>query len=90
MEFHCKNNELINQSPINPVLQGVNMVRTDSKSDTPLTRSVRYAVVGPSGDVITGFDTAIHAVDWARRTWPGLEQDEDRTGKGWDVQVAGS
>lgn len=48
----------------------------------------QYAVIGPSGDAITGFDSAIHAADWARRTWPHLEQDPDRTGKGWDIQVS--
>lgn len=72
----------------------VNDSRTSARSDTQLTRDgsrpVRYAVVGPSGDAITGFDSAIHAADWARRTGPHLEQDPDRTGKGWDVQVVGA
>jgi hypothetical protein len=30
-----------------------------------------------------------HLADLAHRFWPDQEQDEDRTGKGWDVQVAG-
>lgn len=51
---------------------------------------VLFAVISPSGDAITGFDCALHAANWARKTWPGLEQDPDRTGKGWDVQVVGA
>lgn len=57
---------------------------------TRVPNQTTYAVITPSGDAITGFDSPVHAADWARRTWPGLEQDEDRTGKGWDVQVVGS
>ena len=46
-----------------------------------------YAVVGPSGDAITGFDCALSAAAWAKRTWPHLEHDPDRTGTGWDVEA---
>lgn len=44
-----------------------------------------------SGRVIgKGFDTAVEAADWARRWWPDQQQDPDRTGVGWDIQVAGA
>ena len=35
------------------------------------------------------FDTAAQAVEAAGYLWPDQEQDEDRTGKGWDLQVVG-
>lgn len=38
-----------------------------------------------------GFAASAQALgDLARRLWPDQEQDEERTGKGWDVQVVGS
>ena len=70
------------------------MDRTDQKVDAPLTRPgsgpVRYELVERSGDVIMKqFKTAQEAAEFARECWPDQEQDEYRTGKGWDVQVVG-
>lgn len=33
------------------------------------------------------FRTAKAAADWAAHLFPDQEQDPDRTGRGWDVQV---
>jgi hypothetical protein len=35
------------------------------------------------------FKSAQDAGAWAREMWPDQEQDEDRTGHGWDVQICG-
>lgn len=52
---------------------------------------VRYVIVSQLGFVSPEqFSTAIAAAEHARRLWPDQEQDEDRTGKGWDIQVSGS
>ncbi len=67
------------------------MDRTDSKRDTQGARGrSRYELVRADGVVSPmKFDTAAQAVEAAGYLWPDQEQDEDRTGKGWDVQVIG-
>jgi len=72
----------------------VNEPRSAAKTDTPVTRGrsgpVRYEVVDKDGKLMKGkFRTAQEAGEAARWMWPDQEQDEDRTGKGWDVQVEG-
>jgi len=70
------------------------MDRTDSKVDTPVARGssrpVRYELIDKDGNAVSGkeFDTAHAAGRYAQFLWPDQEQDEERTGKGWDVQVA--
>jgi hypothetical protein len=50
----------------------------------------RYEVVDKTGRVRKPlFSSAWAAGEWARAMWPDQEQDEDRTGKGWDVQICG-
>jgi hypothetical protein len=49
----------------------------------------RYELVDKDGNIHGSWDTADRAATAAKRMWPDQEQDEDRTGKGWDVQVAG-
>ena len=52
-------------------------------------RPVLYQVIDRDGNVLPpGFTTASKAFEYAQRLWPDQEQDEDRTGKGWDIQVA--
>ena len=47
-----------------------------------------YEVVSPNGAISqTKFETAQLAADYARECFPNKEQDSDRTGKGWDIQV---
>lgn len=71
----------------------MNEHRTSSNSDTSLTQPrsgpVRYELIGKDGFVEGSFSTVAAAMEAAKRWWPDQEQDEDRTGKGWDVQVAG-
>jgi hypothetical protein len=72
----------------------VNEPRSAVKTDTPVTRGrsgpVRYEIVSKEGTRIGPYDTADRAFWWAHQFFPDQEQDEDRTGKGWDVQVVGS
>lgn len=68
------------------------MDRTNSKSDTGLTRRdsrpVLYELVDKDGKVRSWkFSSAVRAAEYAHHLWPDQEQDEDRTGKGWDVQT---
>ncbi len=72
----------------------VNGTGSTAKTDTPVTRGrsgpVHYEVVNKHGSVCVGkFSSAIAAGAAAREWWPDQEQDPDRTGKGWDVQVVG-
>lgn len=70
-----------------------NKVKDCQPIDTRLpqrrSRPVRFEVVGPRGGVCyqRSFATAQAAAAFAKECWPDLEQDEDRTGKGWDVQA---
>lgn len=53
-------------------------------------RQTQYEVVDKDGNVwLPTFDSATAAAEWAHEHWPSQEQDEDRTGKGWDLQVVG-
>lgn len=69
------------------------MSATDRKIDTPATRGssrvVPTEVVSYRGEIFGPFKSATEAARWAARRWPDQEQDEDRTGQGWDLQVAG-
>jgi hypothetical protein len=50
----------------------------------------RYDLVDKDGHAVNAvFMTGSAAGAAARVLWPDQEQDEDRTGKGWDVQVVG-
>ncbi len=48
-----------------------------------------YELIGADGKRRAIFKSAQQAAETAKRIWPDQEQDEDRTGKGWDVQVVG-
>ena len=72
----------------------VNDSGTRPPSDTLVTRGrsspVHYELVRADGVISPmKFETAADAVRAAGYLWPDQEQDEDRTGKGWDVQVVG-
>jgi hypothetical protein len=69
---------------------------TSAQSGTHLTqprsRTVRYEIVGKDGRVFgwnITFDTAAKAAEYAKVLWLDQEQDEERAGKGWDIQVVG-
>lgn len=69
------------------------MARTDSKISTPAARGrsgpVRYELVDKDGRIQGAYSTGWAASMSAHQLWPDQEQDEDRTGKGWDIQVEG-
>ncbi|MCA6114272.1 hypothetical protein J6524_04925 [Bradyrhizobium sp. WSM 1738] len=47
-------------------------------------------VVDHRGGVHGPFKNLERAAAFARSRWPDQEQDEDRTGKGWDIQIVGA
>lgn len=49
----------------------------------------QYEVVDRDGRIHGPFHSIIDANAYCKAKWPDQEQDEDRTGKGWDVQVVG-
>lgn len=55
-------------------------------------KPVRYELIDKYGEPIMGgtFKTAAGAVEMANFLWPDEVQDEDRTGRGWDIQVVGA
>lgn len=63
-------------------------------NDTPLTQprsgSVQFELVSYRSEIFGPYPTAAAAMEAAKAKWPDQEQDEDRAGCGWDVQVAGS
>ncbi len=67
------------------------MDRTDSKSGTPLTQRrsgpVRYKLVSNDGRSVATNASARYLSELAGRLWPDQEQDPDRTGWGWDIQI---
>ena len=71
----------------------VNEQRSAAKNDTPVTRGrsghVLYELLDKHGRVVATNKSAFVLARAAQLYWPDQEQDEDRTGKGWDVQVVG-
>ena len=60
------------------------------KAKDDFGRLPRYELIDKDGKKVPmTFGTAQAAAQHARAIWPDQEQDEDRTGKGWDVQVVG-
>lgn len=51
------------------------------------SRPVRYELINSEGLWIGTYDAPWIAANVAKSLWPDQEQDEDRTGKGWDVQA---
>lgn len=69
----------------------MNVTGSGKQIDKNLTKpGSRYALIDRFGMKRGEFNSALEAAEAANRIWPGLEQDEDRTGKGWDVEVVGS
>jgi hypothetical protein len=71
----------------------MNEGRSKAGIDTQVTRGrsgpVPYEVVDYRGKIHGPFRSVIEAFAYADAKWPDQEQDEDRTGQGWDVQVVG-
>lgn len=54
------------------------------------TERTRFELIDKDGNVhSTGYEKASDAAFFAEMLWPDQEQDEERSGKGWDVQVVG-
>lgn len=49
-----------------------------------------YELIDKDGKNWGEFKTAQEAAIYAAHKWPFEEQDEDRTGTGWDIAVVGS
>lgn len=56
----------------------------------PEKRPVRYELIDKDGRSVRTFINARAAAEHAKYLWPDQEQDEDRTGKGWDIQIVGA
>jgi hypothetical protein len=52
-----------------------------------MTNPTRYELIDKDGNKHGPFDTLDRAVNFAETRWPDQSQDEDRTGKGWDIAV---
>lgn len=79
---------------------------TCTASDTELTQPcsgpVLFELIDKDGNIVTlresysgkikslTFDSAANAASYARTVWPDQTQDEERSGRGWDVQIAGA
>ncbi len=48
----------------------------------------RYQLIDKNDRKIRSFDTAQEAGEFAKDAWPDQEQDEDRSGRGWDVEIS--
>jgi len=72
----------------------MNEHRTPSNSDTDLTQRrsgpVRFELIDKDGRPVASYTNVRELGEAAELYLPGQEQDEDRTGKGWDIQVVGS
>lgn len=66
----------------------VNEGGTGSPADAGLTQ--RFELIGKDGRAYGQFWTASAAAAHARDMWPDEEQDEDRSGRGWDIQAVGA
>lgn len=63
------------------------MVEENSK----VTNPARYELIDKEGKVYDKkFRSVADAAEVAKWYWPDQEQDPDRTGAGWDVQIAGA
>lgn len=67
------------------------MARTDSKSGSRLTQPRSgFVLINRDGFEICRNVSAAALAEHAKCLWPDQEQDPERTGKGWDVQVVGA
>ena len=71
----------------------MNESRTWANGGTNLTQAgsppVHYELIDKDGNRVSLHYTAFDAAQEAGRRWPDQEQDPERTGKGWDIQIVG-
>lgn len=65
----------------------MNTAGTSGNIGKKLTQACSCIVRAPTGYVIGPFDNAQTAAKWAAKMWPDLEQNEDGTGDGWDIEL---
>lgn len=56
----------------------------------PRSRPVRLELIDKDGKACAWAETPHDLILFAERMWPGMEQDEDRTGRGWTIQPVGA
>lgn len=70
-----------------------NDARTCAGTRTPQAQSrslpVRFELVSYRGEVFGPYASIMEASEAAQAKWPGQDQNEDRTGAGWDIQCVG-
>lgn len=49
-----------------------------------------YRLLDKDGIAFGPYESAAAAAAMARELWPDQEQDEERSGKGWDIEIVGS
>lgn len=49
-----------------------------------------FELVSYRGEIFGPYASIAETREAAKMKWPDQEQDEDRTGEGWDIQVAGA
>lgn len=68
----------------------MNEDRTRGPGRSNLTQAgSRFELVSYRGEIFGPYASAQEAAAAAKEKWPDQEQDPERTGKGWDVQIAG-
>jgi hypothetical protein len=53
------------------------------------SRVTNYEVIDKDGIAHGPFHNIIQASAYAQEKWPDQEQDEERSGNGWDIQIIG-
>lgn len=62
-----------------------------TKRDLENRKPTRYELIRKDGSTYPAvFEKAWDAAACARALWPDQEQDEERSGKGWDIAVVGA
>ena len=67
----------------------VNTQGTSGDRVTEVLPDRRYELIDKDGVPCMVFDSAQEAAAFAQQAWPDQEQDEGRTGRGWDIQIVG-
>lgn len=89
---HLAQNALQLRAGLSVNLGGTN-VTIDTKVTQPGSPFVRYELIDKEGNVVAidpPFMSAGAAAQLAKSQWPDQEQDPERTGKGWDIQIEGA
>lgn len=64
----------------------INGTKRDLENHSP----TRYELIDKDGKVVGTDSSATLLADLARVRWPDQSQDEERSGRGWDIQTVGA